>query len=411
MIGLDESLAFDLVDHGLLVDRLKLMGFDNNSLSWMKSYLSDRHQMVEIQGFKSEILPHPPCSIIQGSIASTILYNIHSMDIPYALHPHDTHTIMDEAECPNGSTVGFVDDKSLRVSGPDLQTVQIQTQQSVDLLESHITSNKSKINKEKSKIIIVSKSADQKEGISIQAAGKTIHSQKSFVLLGCVLSQDMKFIENTNILISQLTNRIIAIRQIAKYASRRKLQIICQSVILGKIYYAIQFLGSLPDYLATKIQKVIIQAAKLVLGKTAFRLSTSSILNKLGWMSYRQYEHYFTLRLTHESLSRAEPESLVSILGHPGPRVTRSQVNGARILPPWNKTVSRQSYRYRAKQYYNELPAEIKEIKSKQKRNNKLKQYTLSTVSPYIGASRHSSSTLIGQQMAADSLIGRASGS
>ena len=128
-------------------------------------------------------------------------------------------------------------------------------------------------------------------------------------------------------------------------------------------------------------------------------------------MSYRQYEHYFTLRLTHESLSRAEPESLVSILGDPGPRVTRSQANGARILPPWNKAVSRQSYRYRAIQYYNDLSADIKETKSKQKRNKMMKQYTLSTVSPYIGASRHPYSTLIGQQMAADSLIGRASGS
>ena len=144
----------------------------------------------------------------------------------------------------------------------------------------------------------------------------------------------MKFVENRNILISQLTNRIIAIRQIAKYASARKLNIICQAIILGNIYYAIQLYGSLPDYLASKIQKIILQAARITLGKDSFRLSTSSILSKVGWMSFLYYEHYFTLCLTRESMSSGEPKSLAHIVGDTGPRVTRSQANGDRILPP-----------------------------------------------------------------------------
>ena len=91
----------------------------------------------------------------------------------------------------------------------------------------------------------------------------------------------MKFVENMSILISRLTNRIIAIRQIAKYASARKLNIICQAIILGKIYYAIQLYGSLPDYLTSKIQEIILQAARIILGKDSLELSTSSILSKV----------------------------------------------------------------------------------------------------------------------------------
>ena len=117
------------------------------------------------------------------------------MDIPYVIHPHGTHTPTEEAQCPSGTTTGFMDNQSLRVPGPDLHTVQAQAQITVDRLEEHITSNKSKINKDKSKIIIVSKPAQQKEGVTIEAARKTIKSQKSLVLLGCVLSQDMKFVE------------------------------------------------------------------------------------------------------------------------------------------------------------------------------------------------------------------------
>ena len=109
---------------------------------------------------------------------------------------------------------------------------------------------------------------------------------------------------------------------------------------MGKISFAIQIYGSLPDNLTSKIQKIILQAARIILGKDAFKLSTSSILSKVGCMSFWQYEHYFTLCLTHDPLSRGEPKSLAHIVGDTGPRVTRSQANGDRILPPWIKSAS-----------------------------------------------------------------------
>ena len=190
----------------------------------MKSYLSDRHQLVEIQGFQSDIIPHPPTSIIQGSVGSCILFNIFVMDIPQVLHPHDPHTPKEEARCPNGTTIGFVDDQSLRISGSNRQMVQNQAQISVDRLESHLTSNKLKFNKDKSNIILVAKPSIQKEGIQIQAAGKIIQSKQSLKLLGIVLSDDMKFNKQVNIMIGQLTNRLISIRQISKYASSKTIK-------------------------------------------------------------------------------------------------------------------------------------------------------------------------------------------
>ena len=47
MVGVfvcDQSAAFDLCDHYLLVEKLKLMGLEDSATSWMWSYLSDRKQ-------------------------------------------------------------------------------------------------------------------------------------------------------------------------------------------------------------------------------------------------------------------------------------------------------------------------------------------------------------------------------
>jgi hypothetical protein len=53
MVGVllcDQSAAFDLCDHNLLLDKLKLMGVEDQALCWIKSYLSNRKQSCFVDG-------------------------------------------------------------------------------------------------------------------------------------------------------------------------------------------------------------------------------------------------------------------------------------------------------------------------------------------------------------------------
>ena len=47
---LDFSAAFNVVDHELLLGKLKRYGFNSAALSWMESYLSRRRQKVFFNG-------------------------------------------------------------------------------------------------------------------------------------------------------------------------------------------------------------------------------------------------------------------------------------------------------------------------------------------------------------------------
>ena len=58
MVMLDLQKAFDTVNHPILIDKLKAIGFDSTAASWMRSYLEGREQMVEVNG----TLSPPPTS-------------------------------------------------------------------------------------------------------------------------------------------------------------------------------------------------------------------------------------------------------------------------------------------------------------------------------------------------------------
>lgn len=49
----DFSRAFDSIDHGILVDKLKSFGLSKSLIAFLVSYLSDRRQYVEFRGYRS----------------------------------------------------------------------------------------------------------------------------------------------------------------------------------------------------------------------------------------------------------------------------------------------------------------------------------------------------------------------
>jgi len=88
LVLLDLSVAFDTIDHAILIARLqKLVGMPGVVLNWFNSYLTNRSFSVSMGEFTSSSAPLK-CGIPQGSILGPILFSLYMFPIGVIFRKH-----------------------------------------------------------------------------------------------------------------------------------------------------------------------------------------------------------------------------------------------------------------------------------------------------------------------------------
>ena len=91
VIIIDLQKAFDTLDHTILLEKMKYIGFSNKTIRWFHSYLTNRAFFVSLD---SELLEAGTinCKVPQASILRPLLFLYCINDIPQALS--DSHTYL-----------------------------------------------------------------------------------------------------------------------------------------------------------------------------------------------------------------------------------------------------------------------------------------------------------------------------
>lgn len=80
VVFFDFSKAFDKIQHGLLLEKLRQIGLDETLIAWIESFLTNRSFRVKINSSLSSSRL-APCGVPQGSVLSPILFCIFSNEI------------------------------------------------------------------------------------------------------------------------------------------------------------------------------------------------------------------------------------------------------------------------------------------------------------------------------------------
>ena len=354
VVMLDLSAAFDLVDPVLLIQKLELMGFQEESLLWFKSYLTGRQQCVYVDGQLSEVA-QLSVGVPQGSVLGALLYILFVNELPTV-----------GKECPGGSTCCYVDDSTYWMSDYNPEVLSNQLSQKYQLLAKYFGDNRLVINPEKTQILVLGpKRLDNiKKNVEIRTGTGVVKPQINGRLLGLTISQSMKWkdhiIGDSNSLIKALTSRIGAMKKLFLNATFKTRLLVANSCFMSILTYMIVVWGGSDSYLLKPVQVIQNKVARLVTRQCWFT-PTRILLRQCNWLSVRQLIMYHTILQTWKIITNETPENIYSKfkLTH-----TRSRANGILAAPLFETAIGKKSFIARATTTWNTIPTDLRNTRN-----------------------------------------------
>ena len=279
---LDIHAAFDKVWHAGLIAKLKQVGVEDKALKLFESYLEGRHQVVVIDGVKSNI-ESIKAGVPQGSRLGPLLFLIYINDI---------------IEDIESEIFIFADDTTIAASGktPELTSNKLNR----DLIKIKQWSDKWKVtfNAKKSKEMIFSKhtylnTAPLKfNNINIDRV--TIHKH-----LGVHLSSNLDWSEQLKRVCLKANQKIGVLKHI-KLLQRHTLDVLYKIIVRSVLDYGLPiYFNSLSLSDKERLERIQYNAAKLVTGALPCT-SRVKLYEELGWETIQQRADFLGLTLYHK---------------------------------------------------------------------------------------------------------------
>ena len=270
VVSIDLTKAFDTVDHGILYTKLKVAGFADTSVDWIKSYLTHRTQITAIGNVYSTAKP-VHIGVPQGSVLGPLLFIIYVNDMPLCIRHCNISLYADDTVIYHScSDVSELEDKL----NSDLTSLSRWL--NVNLLTLNVTKCKSVVFGSQQKLAKVNQ-------ISLEINECQIDGEDSFKYLGVILHKNMTWLEHIDHLNTKVCQRLGVLRRVKHLLPRDARIILYNSLILPLFDYADVVWGDKNNVvLMNQIQVLQNNAARIILDLPKYASATQA-LDQLTW--------------------------------------------------------------------------------------------------------------------------------
>ena len=191
-LAMDQSLAYDIVDHIILLNKLQAIGLDPLSISLMKSYLEDRQQSIQVECSTSPPLHSGPLSVIQGSALSCTLYIIFTLYLPLIFDPISIK-VCHEEQTNKPKSITYIDNNFITITKYDDLSLQDSLNKTIEKVEEYMYNNRLILNTDKTKLMVLSKSDSRRLEIKIKAHPKDITHDAKLKVIGIEIDHNVNW--------------------------------------------------------------------------------------------------------------------------------------------------------------------------------------------------------------------------
>ena len=384
---LDLSAGFDVINHSILLKKMKEYNFQDSTIKWFSSYLLDRSQCVQIESSFSAFLP-VPWGVPQGSILGPLLFILFINELPEVI----ANDNIDE-EIGDDQIIVYSDDNTPTTADEDPICLQAKIQHEADVVTAWFARNDMICSGDKTKLLIVGTQTGRKNkltekniSINVNVCGDVKKESNSEKLLGVVVNNigtwrhHIHGDEDNQGLLKQLSTRVNMLKRLRRVMSPRKLKMLMAGLFTSKLIYCITVWGriwNIPGSLdeekrtSSSMTKEDLRQLQVMQNKCLRLISNSrydtptlSLLQKTNLLSVHQLTAHLTLTQVYNSKNTMQPNYHYRRLferdePEAGAR-TRTFVREEIKRPDFNLSLARSNFFYQASRLWSALPETIK---------------------------------------------------
>ena len=227
-IYIDLSKAFDTLNHGILLQKLKYYGITGNSINLLQSYLSERCQYVEYNHHRSNTLSIST-GVPQGSVLGPLLFLIYINDLPMV---SDVFNML-----------MYADDTTLYCN-INQNISEIEINHELWKVSQWLAANKLSLNVGKTKFMVFRMRNKVVSYPDLQINGNAIERVTQFNFLGLILHESLSWDKHINHISLKVSKAIGILYRLKSIYPHRVLLTLYNTLILPHYNYCILSWGS-----------------------------------------------------------------------------------------------------------------------------------------------------------------------